>query len=417
MDRPLSNQQLNSQRWKLILRIGGILIVFAALFWGLRYVLKPKMNASDFRVAVVERGTIENAITASGLVVPYFEQQLNAPVATEIKQIFLKPGATVKVGDKILGLDEEFVQLEYESIEDELELKKNNITKLKYEYEKNLNELQYENEIKALELSGLEAKLSDVERLKTIGGATEEEVQQAELNLKIAQLEKKKLENDLNFRRKSIDSDKRNLELEVQIQEKKLRELSRKLKETTVKAPRNGVVTWINESIGKQVTEGEALARIADLETFRIEASCSDRYANAVKVGLPARIRINNQDIPGVITSILPAVENNTIEFIVDLENASHQSLRPNMRVEVFVVSNKREKVLRVQNGPAFTGALEQGLFIVEGEVAVQKRVRVGLTNIDFVELEGTVVNEGDKVIISDMKDYENVSRIELIKQ
>ena len=417
MDRELSNAQIRKQNFKLILRIALIVGGIAGAFFALRYWLKPKMNRQDFRMAKVERGRVENAITASGLVVPYFEQQLNAPVATEIKLVHLKPGATVKQSDLILELDQEFVRLDYESINDELELKKNNITKLKFEYEKNLVELDYENQIKALELSSLEAKLADAKRLQAIGGATQEEVEQANLNLKIAQLEKKKLENNLNFRRKTIKSDERNLELEVLIQEKKLKELSRKLNETALKAPRQGVITWINESIGQKVAEGEPLVRIADLESFKVEASCSDRYANAVKVGLPVRVRINNTDLDGVITSILPAVENNTLAFNVDLGDASHKLLRPNLRVEVFIVADRKENVLKIQNGPAFTGAYEQPLFVVENGKAIRKFVKIGLTNLDYVEILGNTVKEGDYVIISDMRDYESVSTIELLDE
>ena len=80
---------------------------------------------------------------------------------------------------------EEYVALEFEKLADELELKKNNVTLLKLEYDKNLRDLELEDEIKALQLSSLEAQLTDAERLQKIGGATQEEVEQAELNLKI----------------------------------------------------------------------------------------------------------------------------------------------------------------------------------------------------------------------------------------
>jgi HlyD family secretion protein len=198
------------------------------------------------------------------------------------------------------------------------------------------------------------------------------------------------------------------------IEEKKLQELRRKLSETAVKAPRVGVVTWINESIGQKVNEGEALVKLANLEAFRIEASCSDRYANLVKTGLPVRVRVNREDLAGYISAILPAVENNTLEFIVELEKENHPGLRPNMRVEVFIVSDKKEQVLRVRNGAAFTGAVEQNVFVLDGEKAVRQRVNIGLTSSDFVELKNTSLQPGDRIIISDMKDYDHLETITL---
>jgi len=236
------------------------------------------------------------------------------------------------------------------------------------------------------------------------------------LNLKIAKLEKQQLENELNFRKASLSSDNSNLELEVMMQEKSMAELGKKVKKTSVRATRAGVVTWVNENIGRTVNEGEALVRLADLRSFRIEASCSDRYSNIVKEGLPVDVRIGSNDLKGTIVSILPAVENNTISFNVQLENASNEMLRPNMRVEVFIISGRKENILRVANGPAFTGASAQGVYVVKGDQAIRKEITIGLTNMGMVEITGGDVQEGDQIIVSEMEDYDHLETIELIK-
>ena len=413
MDRPLQSTEKRKNRLRLWLPIGLILLLLGISFWGLRQALTTKIATKDFRFATVELGSMENSITATGLVVPTFEQQLNAPVTSEVKAVYLTSGAEVKTGTLMMELNEEFTRLAYESLDDELELKKNNITKLKLEYDKNLKELAYENEIKGLQLSSLEVELADKKRLKTIGGATQEEVDRAALNLKIAQLEKKKLENDLQFREAAIVSDQRNLELEVLIQDKKKRELEKKLTQTKVTAPQTGVITWIQEKIGQKVNEGEPLVRIANLEQFRVEASCSDRYANSVNIGLPVRVRVNKSELTGKITSILPAVENNTLRFIVELDEKNHSALRPDMRVEVFVVSDIRENILRVKNGPAFKGGVQQSVFVVHGDKAIKREVRVGLTNMDFVEITAGL-EVGDQIIVSDMEDYEHLEELRM---
>lgn len=414
MDRPISESKKRKTATLKWLRYVLVIALIAIVFLLVRRFLRTKVDRSDFQVAKVEMGDVENAISAYGSVVPAFEQQLNAPIATEIKEVLVRSGAAVEKDVLLMQLDDEYIQLQYDQIQDQVELKKNNITRLRHEYEKNLNDLRYETEIKGLQLSALEAQLKDAERLQKIGSATVEEVEKAQLELEIAQLEKKKLDNNLEFKEKTINSDRRNLELEMLIEEKKLKELRRKLTETTVRAPRPGVVTWINESIGQKVNEGEALVRLANLEAFRIEASCSDRYANIVKTGLPVRVRVNREDLTGYISAILPAVENNTIEFIVELEQSNHESLRPNMRVEVFIISDKKEQVLRVRNGAAFTGAVEQYVYVVTGDKAVRQRVDIGLTSSDYVELRNTNLKPGDQVIISNMEDYDHLETITL---
>ncbi len=414
MDRPLSQQKQRKNNLRPYFRIAAILGAVAILFFLLRSVLTTKADRDEFQMATVELGDIANSISAYGSVVPAFEEQVNAPVATEIKEVLVRSGAAVQAGVLLMSLDEEYIQLEYEQTKDQVELRKTNITRLGYEYEKNLNELKYDDSIKELQVSALEAQLKDAQRLQQIGSATIEEVEKAKLDLEIAQLEKKKLENDLKFREKTTESDRRKLELEVLIEEKKLQELRRKLNETEVTSPRPGVVTWINESIGQKVNEGDPLVRLANLEAFRIEASCSDRYANIVKTGLPVEIRINNSRLNGYISSILPAVENNTLEFIVELEEYDHESLRPNLRVEIFIISDQKEQVMRVRNGAAFTGAIDQEIFVVRGDQAVKEQVQIGLTSRDYVELIGSNIQAGDRIIVSNMENYEHLNSFTL---
>lgn len=414
MDRPLTatvQRQNRRRRWLRPLLVFTLLL---AAFFALRAALTVRATLADFRIATVERGPMEQTITAAGLVVPAFEQQLNAPVSTEIERVLMVSGTRVNAGDLILELDGEYVQLELESRRDQLELRRNNIDLLRLEYDRDLRELAFNDSIKALELAGAEAALADAARLARIGGATQESVEEAQLRLGIIRLEKQKLANELTYRRASLGGRRRNLELEMQVQEKEVRELARKRQETQVRAPQAGVVTWVNESIGEKVAEGAPLVRLANLQHFRIEATCSDRYASQVKVGLPVVARINEQRLAGMITAILPTVENNTLSFHVSLEQPDHPGLRPNMRVDIDIIAEQRDDVLRVANGPAFNGAQRQHLFVLRGTEARRLEVGIGLVNSDFVEISSPEITPGDRVVISNMRDYDHLDRIVL---
>jgi len=168
----------------------------------------------------------------------------------------------------------------------------------------------------------------------------------------------------------------------------------------------------VSEDIGKNVAEGEMLVRLANLSSFRIEGTVSDLFADQIKVGLPVKVRINQEDLPGRIISILPAVTNNTIAFNVALEDPSNQALRPSMQTELFIVTRSKENALRVPNGPAFTGAREQEVFVVEGDKAYRRRLRV-VSSLDYMELVGDI-RPGERVIISDMQDYRHLEVIDL---
>lgn len=414
MDRNIDERQVNRSRRR---RWGKILLVIAGLalaLWAFRTWLSPSASARDFRIANVERGVLESTIAATGTVSPSFEQQLNAPIATQVQTVHLRSGTQVERGDLILELDKSFIELDVAARRGQLDLRRNSIELLQLELDRDLKELEYDDEIKGLEVEAAEAALADARRLEKIGGATAEEVEQADTRLQILRLEKSKLENELTYRRKSLAGRQREVQLEADIEAQELRELQSKLDLTEVRAPGPGVITWVNENIGEQVPEGNPLVRLADLRSFQIEASCSDRYADRVTVGQPVRIRLNDEIINGQITNILPAVANNTVEFLVALEQPDHPQLRPNMRLEVYVVTDRKADVLQVRQGPVFKGGLRQKLFVVRGNEAELLDVRTGISNGDFIELLTDELKVGDKIIISDTRDYEHTSRLKL---
>ncbi len=413
MDRTLDTKTVTRRRQRRLLSwLAAIVLLGAAVWYGLR-LLRPSADEDTLRFATVERGEVVNTVNATALVLPAFEEQLNSPVATTINEVLLTAGTQVQADALIMRLDRNYVQLQLDGRRDQLAVKENSIGLLGLEYERDLQELTYDTEIKKLELAAARAQLADARRLLEIGGATQEEVESAELAVKISELEAKKLGNQLAYSQNSLAGRKRALQLEVGMEEKEVSQLSRRLRETEVRAPRAGVVTWVNENIGQQVTEGTALARIADLGRYKVEGSASDRYADQLAVGLPVELRTATARLSGTVTAILPEVTDNLVRFRVELDDPSHEELRPNLRAELYVITNKVEDVLRVKNGPAFRGGRLQSVFVVNGEEATRREVGVGMRNGDFVEITSGLT-AGDRIIISDSEELERVTAFKL---
>lgn len=409
MDRLINSQEIRRKKRQRYVKYLLILLAIIGLLFIFKKLLRTKADSKRLRIETAALGDIKNTVTATGLVVAAFEEQVNAPVSTTIKEILLPTGTEVKANELILSLDQEYVQLDLDSRRDQLALRRNNVDLLKLEYDRDIQELDYNTQIKTLELSTAEAQLADMRRLLEVGGATQEEVERAELTVEITRLEKEKLANELDYRRSSLNGRRKNLELEVGIQQKEVTQLSRKLRETEVRAPRAGVITWVNENVGQQVNEGAPLVRIADLGQFRLEGSCSDRFAGQIEVGLPVDIRVGKERLAGSITSILPEVENNTLRFLVAFDNPSHASLRPNLRTEFNVIIGEKPNVLRVKNGSAFRGGVKQEIFVVRNGEATKTEVGLGMRNSDWIEITSGI-QPGDRLIISDTKDYEHLS-------
>lgn len=413
MDKPIAQQTLKKKRIRNAFRLGFFVFLLIAGWRLTTWALAPKIEMRDVVVASVEQGDVMQTLTASGTVVPAFEYTINAPVVSEIKQIHKRSGSRVAPNDIILELDQEYTALEFEKLNDELMLRRNNLNMLKLDFDKALRELEFQNQIKDLQIAEVDAQIKSQARLLKVGGAAAEDLEKAELQLRVMRIEKQVLENDLAFKRQKNSIEQRNLELEFDIQAKRLAELRRKLDETTVTADRGGVITWVSADLGKTVQVGEPLVRIANLDAFSIEAVTSDRNMDYLKAGTPVVVRVNREELKGVITQTLPTIENNTVRFLVALEEANHPALRPNQRTEVFIVTDEAHQTLRLKMGPAISGGDMQEVFVVRDGVAHQVTITKGLNNPDYVEIKSGLV-AGDRVIISDTKRFNQLSTFKI---
>jgi HlyD family secretion protein len=123
-------------------------------------------------------------------------------------------------------------------------------------------------------------------------------------------------------------------------------------------------------------------------------------------------VRINDLDLPGTVSEVLPTIENGILHFTVALAEPSHAGLRPNLRTDVLVITDRKARALRVKRGPFADNAARQA-FVVRGDRAVRIPMELGLSGLDDVEVTsgGT---EGDELIISDMKDYMHLSEVRI---
>src|SRR5687768_10091431 len=86
-------------------------VIYASIiFWFVAWI-SPSVQRNQIRTAKVERGDLEASITATGLVVPEFEQVISSPIDTRILRILKKAGDTLHPQEPILLLDLETAML------------------------------------------------------------------------------------------------------------------------------------------------------------------------------------------------------------------------------------------------------------------------------------------------------------------
>jgi HlyD family secretion protein len=192
----IPEEVLAGKRKKTILIIVISVAVLVLAIWLLRSSFKSSLSVSEITTAVIETGTMENTISASGEILPEFEQVITSPVNASIKNVVMDAGSVVKTGQSILSLDKEALETEYQKLRFQLASKRISIEKLRLELDKSFYDVKSNNDIKQLRINSLQASVEDAKRLFKAGGGTKESIEQAELALKVAQLEKKQLELD-----------------------------------------------------------------------------------------------------------------------------------------------------------------------------------------------------------------------------
>ena len=411
MDKSIEEEVSVRKKKKKTLIIAVIVLVIIGAVLAMRAYIKPSVSKAEITSAIAETGSIENTINANGEVLPEFEEILTSPINAAVRNVLMDAGTKVKAGQSILTLDKSAAQTEFDKLGFQIESKENEIRKLKLDLEKSFYDIKSNNSIKQLRISNFKDAVSSAQRLFKAGGGTKEDIEQAELNLKVAELEKQQLENEIRSKQQTMKIEIREAEIALAIQRNDQLAFKRKLDLANVIATRDGVVTWVNKNIGASIKEGESLARIANLSSYKVAGSISDTQLDQLRNGMPAIVRINEQQLRGTVVSISPAVSNSIVSFEVQLDEKNSKLLRPNLKADVFLITDTRGKVLRVPNGPAFKGSNLQQIFVLKAGKAVRREVKTGLSNFDYIEIVSGI-KAGEQVITSDLSKYEYAKEI-----
>lgn len=414
MDRALSKsvkQQRQRKRW---LSIGAVLLLLSVGLVAFRSILKTEVSRKKIRFAVVEVGHIEQTLTASGEILPEFEQRLISPIQARIEAVLLPAGSVAEAGQPILALNKEHAQDQRKTLFNEWRLAQNSLTKLKLQQAQALFDLNTSLSVQQLKVKQLKQQLDKAIHLQKIGGKTLEEVEQVQLDWEIAKLQEAKLSNELKSKKQHQAADLAAEQIQLTIKKQALEALDHKLEQSEVSTNRKGIVTWANEQIGSMVRANEEVARVADLSSFRVLASISSTHAEKLSSGMQTIIRVNQKELRGSIVNIQPEVKNNAMKFTIALADKSNTALRPNMKVQVYVVTGSSQNTLKVKNGQSFTGKTYQSLFVLQNGQLEKRQVKIGLSNFDEVELLENI-KAGEQIVISGLKEYEHLETIKLI--
>jgi HlyD family secretion protein len=401
MDQPINPNTLRQRRRATLLAVGAGLTLVCAAVWGINRVVRPSAGINDLTIATVRRGSVADAINASGVVIPVHEEQVASPIPSRIAKLHARPGQQVAAGELLLELDNQTVRLEIERLKEQLAQQDNRIQVLRLEQEQKRKQLASSIELLQLDLQSTRAKLLRSQTLRKAGGVSAEDLLTAELNVQRNEIQLRQNQELIVDGRRATDSNITGALLQQSILRKQIAQQEDLLARTAVRAPFAGMLTWMAQEEGAAVSSGQLVARVADLHNYRVEATLSDFHARSVEAGQQVQVEQGTLHLSGKVHTVLPEIQNGTVKLLLVLDQPSHPQLRNKLRVDVNIIASRKDDTLLVERGPAFNGRGLQQAFVVSGGTARKTTLELGASDGKSIEIiQGA--RAGERIVISD---------------
>lgn len=184
-----------------------------------------------------------------------------------------------------------------------------------------------------------------------------------------------------------------------------------------VKAGIAGVVASLPTpvQVGQHVTAGTSVAEVIDPRQLKASLQIPETQAHDILLGQPAEIDTHNGVVPGEVTRIDPSVLNGTRTVDVSLDGPLPAGAVPDLSVDGTIDLQRLHDVLYVGR-PAFGSENSTiSLFRIspDGKTATRVQVKVGRASVTQIQILSGL-NEGDRVILSDMSRYEGTDEVRL---
>lgn len=415
-------QRPSNARAKKIRRIiyGSVAcLLIAGVSYGLSRLrpAAPTVDKATVWADDVKRGPMLREVHGLGTLVPEDIRWIPAQTNATVERIVLRPGASVHPNSVILELSDPQLQRDLLDAEYQLKGAEADFSKLKVQVNSDLmNQKSVEASVRSdYEQSRLQHDV-DVKLWK-------EGIQSSHIEeLSRVKEEQLKIRLQLEGERTRVATDSAQAQLAAQEAKVEQQHALYNLKKTQydalhLRAGIEGVLQLVPVEEGQQVTPGTNLARVADPNKLKAEIKIPETQAKDVRIGQKSTIDTRNGIVDGHVARIDPSVQNGTVtvDVFVDKPFPPGSGARADLSVDGTIELENLKDVLYV--GRPVNGQADSriGIFklVDDGAEAVRVQVVLGRSSVNTIEIkEGLKV--GDRVILSDMSQWDNFDRIRL---
>ncbi len=381
----------------------GILVLVAAAggYWWYRVGVTRQVA----NTVLVRRGTITATVETTGKVRSARQVELSLPFGGRVKRVAVSVGDKVEAGQLLLEVEAPDAERQVKEAELSLEIRQLQLDKARAgaspeEIEIAQANLRKAALVKQVAQAAYDEIAASYEKRENAEASPEAlALQQATIDYQIAQRNYERLVNgppadELSASEKQLESAQLALE-RAQAQ----------LEEMRLITPLAGTVVRVEASEGEMVSAYRPVVVIADLTSLQIIAEVDEIDVAEVAPGQEVTIRLDaypGQTLPGTIVSLAPAASpqrgSTVYEAVVEFD-AEGLALRLGMGANLKIITLEKEGVLLVPNRAIQPVGRRRLVKVVDGRSIREVEVVTGLSNESETEIvEGLV--EGQKILI-----------------
>lgn len=414
MDRVKPKKFWNTKRISII---GGSVLLAAFLIYQFFFADKrSKLNVEQDKLTIstVQKGKFDEFIVVTGVVQPLKTIQLDAIVGGYVTEKLIEGGNMVKQGDVLLRLENQnlklsFLQSETEAsrLVNDLQNTRQNLKVARFTLQKTLSDLDFQLD-QAKDAHERNVKLykdkviPEADYLKTKRDY-EKLVRQREIEIESQKYQEENAKMQITQLEGTLASTQKNVSLWRQT-----------LDNLVVKAPVSGLLSSMNIEVGSNISQGQNIGQIDDLNGFKMRVSVDEHYLSRIFVGLSGSMEFNGKDYGLKIIKIYPEILSGRFEVDMKFDNGAPDLVKRGQSAPIRLQLGQPSQATLLPVGGFFSETGGNWVYVVAdgGKRAAKRKITLGRKNPEYFEvLEG--LQPGEKVITSS---YENFGDNEVLE-
>ncbi len=387
------------------------LVIYMAIFGD----HSTKLNVQVERITISEviRGPFQEFIVQRGTVLPIQTHYIDALEGGQVGEIFLEEGAMVEKSTPILRLSNPTLEQSILTQEARLFEQINNMENTRL----NLASQAIRNR---QELMRVELNLRETERqyekqkiLFERGLGSQDNFESARDRYQNDQKRKsfmlETVRQDSLYRINQLAA----LDARAQSLQRQLDDVRRPLENLVVRAPIDGQLSQLNAEIGQLMNRGRRIGQVDVLEAYKMRVGIDEFYITRITKGLKGTIEIDDEIYDLKIRRVFPEVIEGQFEVDMDFVGATPKSIRRGQTEQIRLELDAPEEALLLSRGGFYQTTGGNWVFVVEGDEAVRREVRIGRQSPEYFEvLSG--LSPGERVVTSSYENYEEIDKLVL---